>query len=119
MHELSVCQALLTQVEAIAVQEQAKCVTAIQVRIGPLSGVVPDLLEQAFPLVSAGSIAEQACLRLEQSGVRVRCQHCGKESDVQPNRLLCSHCGDYHTQLISGDELLLVSVELERDQPAN
>jgi hypothetical protein len=25
-------------------------------------------------------------------------------------------CGDYHTRLLSGDELLLAQVELERDE---
>jgi hydrogenase nickel incorporation protein HypA/HybF len=29
------------------------------------------------------------------------------------NRLICSDCGDWHTQILSGDELLLESVELE------
>jgi hydrogenase nickel incorporation protein HypA/HybF len=29
------------------------------------------------------------------------------------NRLLCGACGDWHTQVIGGDELLLESVELE------
>jgi len=28
------------------------------------------------------------------------------------NRLICPHCGGRQTQLISGDELLLASVEL-------
>jgi hydrogenase nickel incorporation protein HypA/HybF len=46
--------------------------------------------------------------------VRVRCEQCGAESEASPNRLLCGACGDYHTRLLSGDELLLVSVELER-----
>jgi hydrogenase nickel incorporation protein HypA/HybF len=31
------------------------------------------------------------------------------------NRLLCGACGDWHTQVISGDELLLESVELIND----
>lgn len=33
------------------------------------------------------------------------------------NRLLCGACGDWHTRIISGDELLLESVELEMDTP--
>ena len=34
------------------------------------------------------------------------------------NRLVCGSCGDYRTQLVSGDELLLASLELERRQRA-
>ncbi|MEN8167275.1 MAG: hydrogenase maturation nickel metallochaperone HypA, partial [Pseudomonadota bacterium] len=50
MHELSVCQALLAQVTEVADREQASEVSRILLRIGPLSGVVPELLEQAFTI---------------------------------------------------------------------
>jgi hydrogenase nickel incorporation protein HypA/HybF len=115
MHELSVCQSMLRQVETIALQHQAKRVTAITLHIGPLSGIEPALLQQAFTLARAGSVAEQATLVIESLPIRIRCQQCGCESEATPNRLLCSHCGDYHTQVISGDEMLLASVELDVD----
>lgn len=95
-------------------QQQARTVTRILVQIGPLSGVEPSLLAQAFPIASAGTPAAGARLVLESLPVRVRCEQCGAESDALPNRLLCGACGDYHTRLLSGDELLLASVELER-----
>jgi hydrogenase nickel incorporation protein HypA/HybF len=113
MHELSVCQSLLVQVERIALQHQARGVTCISLQIGPLSGIEPGLLQQAFTLARAGSVAEQATLVIESLPIRVKCRSCGEESEATPNRLLCRHCGDYHTQLISGDEMLLASVELD------
>lgn len=114
MHELAVCQGMLSQVMDIVRQQQARTVTRILVQIGPLSGVEPSLLAQAFPIASAGTPAAGARLVLESLPVRVRCEQCGAESDALPNRLLCGACGDYHTRLLSGDELLLASVELER-----
>ncbi len=113
MHELAVCQSMLQQVMEIARQQQARLVTRIRVQVGPLSGVEPQLLAQAFPIASAGTLADTAALELESLPVRVRCEQCGAETDALPNRLLCGTCGDYHTQLVSGDELLLASVELE------
>ncbi len=112
MHELSVCQAMLQQVEAIAAQRQAHGVTSITIRIGPLSGVEPDLLQHAFPVARAGTVAAEARLIVERLPVRVHCEQCGAETDATPNRLLCGACGDWHTRLVSGDELLLASVEL-------
>lgn len=112
MHELSICQALLTQIEALAAHHQAQQVARIKVQIGPLAGVEPHLLTQAFTLAQAGTIAAQAELVLETLPVRVRCQTCEKESETSPNRLICHHCGDWHTELLSGDEMLLASVEL-------
>jgi len=112
MHELSVCQGMLGQVEAIARSHQASAVRRIRVQVGPLSGVEPRLLEQAFPLACAGTVAERAELVIERLPVRVHCETCGSDSDAAPNRLLCGSCGDWHTRLVSGDELLLASVEL-------
>jgi hydrogenase nickel incorporation protein HypA/HybF len=120
MHELSVCQAMMAQVEEIAAREGASAVSAIVVRIGPLSGVVPDLLQQAFTIARAGTLATAAELITELQPIRIRCLECDAESEVQPNRLLCGACGSYRTQVISGDELLLASVELDiTDSPAN
>ena len=112
MHELSICQAMLQQVEAIAAQRQARGVTSITIRIGPLSGVEPDLLQHAFPMARAGTVAAEARLIVERLPIRVRCEQCDAETEATPNRLLCGACGDWHTRLVSGDEMLLASVEL-------
>jgi len=112
MHELSVCLSLLDQVERIAREQGADRVERILLRIGPLSGVEAPLLANAYPLAAAGTIAEHATLDIEPAAIRVRCNRCGAETDAEPNRLLCGQCGDWHTRLISGDEMLLAKVEL-------
>jgi hydrogenase nickel incorporation protein HypA/HybF len=111
MHELSVCLALLQQVEEIAAKNNAVAVDRIVLKVGPLSGVEPDLLQNAYPLAVAGTIAEHAELVIERSGVIVQCTQCEAESKVPPNRLLCSECGDYRTRLVSGDEMILQRME--------
>ncbi len=114
MHELAVCQALLDQVQMVAAQQGAAEVTCVHLRIGPLSGVVPELLEHAFHVARAGSPAACAELVMETSGIRVRCRGCGAETAAIPARLVCGVCGDYHTDLIDGDQLVLERVELLR-----
>jgi hydrogenase nickel incorporation protein HypA/HybF len=113
MHELSVCLSLIEEVKRVARQKGAGTVTRIIVKIGPLSGVEPDLLQNAYPLAAAGTIAESAELEIEIAGVVVSCSQCGRESDAAANRLLCAHCGDYRTRLVSGDEMVLQSLELD------
>jgi len=98
MHELAVCQALMEQVEQIAARQQAVNVARIVLQLGPLSGVEAGLLQQAFPIASAGTLA---------------CEVCGMISDATVNNLVCGECGDWHTSLVSGDEMLLQTVELD------
>lgn len=112
MHELSVCQAMVAQVETIVREHGARGVRRAFLRIGPSSGVEPQLLAQAFPLACAGTLAQQAELSIETLPLHVHCDTCGEEIPALSNRLVCGVCGDWHTHLISGDELLLTSVEL-------
>ena len=115
MHEFAVCQDMLTQIESIAAEQQAAAVDMVTVRIGPLSGIEAHLLKQACPLAAAGTVAEKAELIVEELPIKVKCQLCGAETEAKANRLICGQCGDYHTQLLSGDEMLLASVELLKE----
>ncbi|HHH43197.1 MAG TPA: hydrogenase maturation nickel metallochaperone HypA [Gammaproteobacteria bacterium] len=114
MHELSVCIALMQQVERIAQEHDAGRVERIVLQVGPLSGVEAPLLEHAWPLAAAGTLAEAAELVIENAAVKVECTQCGAVSEVAPNRLLCASCGDFRTRLVSGDEMLLASLELSQ-----
>jgi hydrogenase nickel incorporation protein HypA/HybF len=116
MHELAVCQGLISQVTRIAADHDARAVERIVVRIGPLSGVEAPLLQQAYTLARAGTVAEQAELVTESLPIRVHCSRCGADTDASVNRLVCGACGDWRTQLLSGDEMILASVELVTDQ---
>ncbi len=112
MHELSICTALMQQVERIAREHRAGSVDRIVLQVGPLSGVEAPLLKRAWPLVSIGTLAEEAELVIETAAVTVRCTQCEAVSEVAPNRLLCAACGDFRTRLVSGDEMLLANMEL-------
>lgn len=115
MHELSICQSLLKQVSSIAAEHNASAVENIYLQIGPLSGVEADLLQSVFPIASADTVARQAKLIISSMPIRVRCRSCFGESEARMNRLVCGLCGDWHTELLSGDELLLERVEMQAD----
>ena len=111
MHELAVCQALLTEVQRAA-SPAPGAVTRLVVRIGPLSGIEPRLLERAFAIARAGSIAADAELVVEIAPVEVACLECHAVSAAAPNHLVCARCGAWRTRLVSGDELVLQRLEL-------
>ena len=112
MHELSLCDDLLSQVVAIAAQHNAQSVESITVQMGALSGVEPTLLESAFAMIKLGTVAEHAHLIMQTSPVIVLCRDCGVQFEVAANRLLCNACQSHETTLLSGDELILASIAL-------
>lgn len=113
MHELSICLAVIEQVERIVARHRAKSVSAIVLDVGPLSGVEPQLLDAAWPLAAVGTVAADARLDIESAELIVTCTECGHETAVLPNRLLCGSCGGYRTRVTSGDEMILKRLELD------
>ena len=79
MHELSIMQSALDQVLEKARQAGASRVHAIRLRIGVLSGVVPDALQFAFEALADGTPAQGAQLLIEDVPARFWCAVCSHE----------------------------------------
>ena len=118
MHELAICQSLVSQLDEIAGDHPDKRIVIVHLQIGPLSGVVPELLQDAFPIASIGTAAENAELKFHNTNIRVHCSKCGADTDASSNNLTCSQCGNWQTELIAGDELILQQVELDSEEIA-
>jgi hydrogenase nickel incorporation protein HypA/HybF len=112
VHELSICQALLSQVAEIARNRGALAVERITIELGPLCGVEPDLLQNAFAVMRLGGVARDAALVFEPVAVCVSCIECGAKTQTRANRLTCAACGGFRTRLVSGNELRLRQVEM-------
>ena len=119
MHELSLCQNIIDQLQDLARQHNARSVSRLEVQVGVLSGVEARLLEQAFVFAQAGTLAEEAELVTEVVQPRVACLACGAETAASANDLRCADCGSEVTRLVRGGELILARVELvPADAPA-
>src|SRR3989339_2124443 len=114
MHEMSICLALLRQVGEVAENNGAESVEKITVLVGPLSGVEPLMLENAFSIARAGTIAEKARLVCEAGEIKVSCQICGAESMGSINSLICEQCKSWKTTVLSGYDLILKNIELKK-----
>jgi hydrogenase nickel incorporation protein HypA/HybF len=107
----------LAQVAEIAHQRGAQAVKRITIEMGPLCGVEPGLLINAFSVMRRGGVAAAADLVIEAASVRVRCLACGADSEARINRMICAACGGFRTRVTSGDELRLLKVELRVPEP--
>jgi hydrogenase nickel incorporation protein HypA/HybF len=114
VHELAVCQGLLREVDRVAAEHGAASVERIVLQVGGLSGVEPPLLQRAFEVARAGTIAALAELEIRAGPVVVECRQCGTRGEVPVNRLLCPACRDWRVRVVEGEELLLLNVEIEK-----
>jgi hydrogenase nickel incorporation protein HypA/HybF len=108
MHELSITQSL---VEAVLDRTGDRSVTGVNLRIGPVSGVLPDAVRFCFEVVSADTPLAGATLTIDESEGRARCRSCRDEFVLEDMFLLCP-CGSADVEVVSGRELLVTSVEV-------
>jgi hydrogenase nickel incorporation protein HypA/HybF len=113
MHELSIVQALVEQLEEVRRREQATRVVVCRIAVGRLSGVDPRSLSETFPIVADESEVAGVELRIEEIPVRLRCSACGVESLADGFVLRCPACGSDAVTVTTGRELHLVSVDLD------
>ncbi len=112
MHELSIAQALMEQLEAIALKEHGK-ITVASVNVGSLSGVDPDALDTAFKIAAEGTQLASAVLRITSIPAKIICRSCHMESHPETPLFECPHCGSLDCEITAGRDMLLKSVELE------
>ena len=86
---------------------------SIRLRVGALSGVVPDSLRFAFESLSANTPAEGASLEIEEIPARFWCHSCRQEYQAADLIPKCPHCHDFSRELRAGRELEVVSLEIE------
>ena len=108
MHELAITQSM---VDAIVDRFGDARVTAVHVRIGKVSGVVPDAVRFCFDLVAEGTPVEGARLDITEPQGRARCRGCAAEFAVDDLVLLCG-CGSADVELLSGQDLVISAVEV-------
>ncbi len=110
MHELSLCGSI----GQIASRHAAgRPVSVIHIQIGQLRQVVPDTLVYCWELVSEGTPLAGSRIDVEAVPVRVRCRACGHVADVGDLPVFaCRACGGLDTEVISGEEFLITSLEL-------
>ena len=113
MHELSLLQGVVTAVEKAAVDSGATGVERVGLRVGTMSGAVPEALDSALPLAAVGTLAEGALLELEVLIAAVWCPTCEAEQEIDEfYALTCPQCGTPTGDLVRGREFEVVFADV-------
>ncbi len=116
MHESSLVASLLRQLNELVVENGGGRVESIRVEVGPLSGVEPLLLNEAFRRLRVDTAANDAELVIDAVGLTCRCRNCRTEYMTAELRFVCPTCGGDDVKVTSGDSVVLHSFTLA--QPA-
>ena len=119
MHELGMateihraCRSRIATVEGARLER-------VEVRVGELSALDPDLLHYAWEAITAGGPDAGATLEIAWCPARAVCEACGREAerDHLSWATLCAHCGQ-RLRIEGGQELDLLRFSYTTTDPA-
>ena len=114
MHELSIALGIVDAAAEEAGRRGARRVAAVHLKVGPLSGVIPDALRSAFELAREPEpVVAAAELVIEEVPVAAWCPACSAERAVPFPELRCPVCDTPTPEVLRGRELEVVALEIE------
>lgn len=113
MHELGLLRSVVTAVERAASTAAATTVEAVGLRVGTLSGAVPEALTGAWPIATAGTALAGARLEIEVVPAAIWCPGCAAQREVDRfYALTCPVCDTPSGTLVSGREFAVAFADL-------
>ncbi len=113
MHELAITQSILNIAENAAKEHGVKKVREVRIKIGDYSGVVPQCVRYYFDVISKGTVAEGAELKMERLPILMRCEACNWQGEVDKHHIECPSCGGIRLKLLQGREFYVESLEVD------
>ncbi len=112
MHELGIAQDTLSLALDEARRQSATRVLAMRLRVGDLSGVVPEALQFALETIVEGTPATGARIEIDRVIPVCYCNECSREFEARDYSYECPDCGEISLDLRRGKEMDLVSLEV-------
>jgi hydrogenase nickel incorporation protein HypA/HybF len=113
MHELPITQSIVRICTEEAEKHNLAKIDAVKIKVGELSGMVPECIQLYFDIVSKGTKAEGAELKIEKIPVTALCLDCGNESIVNSQFDNCPKCNSKNLKIIHGKEFYIDSLEVD------
>src|SRR6476620_10856168 len=105
MHEIGIMQGTLDLAVQTATAAAASQILCVRLRVGAMTGLVPDALQFAFEALREGTIASEARLEVELVAGRAWCADCRVEFDAADWLQECPTCHRASAERRGGMEL--------------
>ena len=112
MHEFSIMQSTLDTAGEKTRAAGGTRIHRLTVRVGRLSGVVPEALRFAFEGLKRESLAANANLEIEEVPAVCWCPDCAEEFETADLKYECPRCHQPSGDLRRGREMELASLEI-------
>jgi hydrogenase nickel incorporation protein HypA/HybF len=111
VHEMSLAQSILNMAIEAKNSADAKKITKVYLKVGELSGVVPQSLKFCWSLITEDTSASKSELVIESVPVLALCEACQNGFEVEQAVFICPQCNSSEVAIIQGRELTVQSIE--------
>jgi len=113
MHELSIAEAIIESTLEETSKHDGGRVEEVGIRIGSLSGVMPDALEFAYLIVVRDTSLKGSRIKMEIVPAAGTCSDCGTPCSFEMTPFACPSCGSFKIELQGGYELDISYIKIE------
>ncbi len=114
MHEMSIAMDILAVVKKEMKENGVGKLKNLKIRVGEITAVEPESLRFCFEATIEKTPLEGATLHIEEVPLMGRCKNCGEEFRLERYfSTPCPGCGGNASDIVSGRELDIVSMEVE------
>lgn len=107
MHEIGIVRQLVRTVTEFAAQNGVEEICEVVVDCGELSLVIPEYVEELYPVAAKGSILENAKLTVNLVPGLAECEECDEIFSVIEHKGYCPNCGSFNKTVLSGDKFTI------------
>lgn len=112
MHELGIVFYIIDDVKEVAAANAVTSVARVTLELGEVSGVVPELLQDAWRWACAREPIMSGCaLEVEVVPAVTLCEACRAEYATVAHGRVCPACGSERTYLLRGREVTIKEIE--------
>jgi hydrogenase nickel incorporation protein HypA/HybF len=113
MHEMGIAEELVKiALDAIPGDIADPRVAILNLKIGKMAAVVEHSLTFCFEIITKDTPLENAQLVIDSVPVKIHCNSCQKEWEVDSPMFKCPNCEKGDVEMISGREIEITSIEL-------
>ena len=118
MHELSIAHSLVEMVQQ-QLPPGVTRVTAVDLRLGAMAGVVRGALEFCYGIATEGTPLQGSSLRIVELPVVIHCPDCQADQALEGLAFRCPVCGNLSGDIRQGRELDLAAIEYDDPEAAS
>lgn len=98
-----------------AAENQIAEISEIVLQIGELSMIVPQYVDEVYPLVVKGTPLEHTRLRMEMIPGMAECNECDEIFNVVEHEGYCPNCGSFDKTVLSGRDFVIKEILIPDD----